>query len=254
MTEKTNIDINKLRTQFEQENELRKELVNLQKKIDKLTQKKEDLHNQLINDYGNSNFFNQIQNIDFYKDEVEFLKNKLEEYFKTKFELVSVVTKTKENHGWHEDLGELDGYLWHDNFVVYCAKFFAPKPVATFIYKNQKNLTYEKCNNLFNRHNIFLIEEDWLGEKSMMQTKYYEKYSPRLSLKNVFRNFIRHTSNNNLYYKDDEKFLNAIFETLNYYFIKKEEENKEKKVRKLQECKKEYELAKKKYMELKKEM
>lgn len=167
---------------------------------------------------ADNDFFETVKGIYFSDDEFDFFKSRLEEFYNQKFELVSITTST---------LKLARDLRWPNYRQIaiseqrYYANLLVPVELKDYIEKRQTRITKNSCDQMLKHENIFLIDEDWINVDISRGEEYLKK---GLALFDVFKkmkscdleHIKNHTDYRNPYFKNDDRFLNAIFDTLEY--------------------------------------
>ena len=194
---------------------------------------------------SNIDFYEKVRLIYFREKDFDFFVNRLNELYNKNFKLVSIKTQHTENFViTHRYIGDLEDYDYEDNYKTYCLKILVDEKIFDFVANKIKKSSVENIKKLYNKENIVLIDQGWCSDEwkwadhdytSLYKLSSYNNAKPILDLEKVFnhlseRNIFRNgKENNNPYYKNDERFLTAVFDTIKFSLKNKKQKEKEEK-------------------------
>ena len=191
----------------------------LKKEKEKFKKTKKDFYDKAYHCFAEKNF--------------DFFVNRLNKLYNKNFKVLSVVTNHRKNFPIQTyDGGEFDRPEYIDNYKTYCVKLLVDEKMCDIVAMKIKRSKVEIIKKLFKQENIILLDQGWCCDKydyrdhdytSSYYLSGYNEKEPALFLDNVFahlddsRGFWKSVNQEeNLYFKNDERFLTAIFDTLKY--------------------------------------
>ena len=171
------------------------------------------LENMFYGEVTKSSFHNSLN-----KKYFEYFVKQLENNYGKEFEVINLKSKSKKVKKEYEAM--LNREITAEKH--FCFKLIVPKSMSDFIKHKFVDIKESDLKKLCKSPNIFLVNGKWCNQYNEDEVFY-----DCLSLRHVFAHLsntnisIDNLSNidikSNLYYKDDKRFLNAIFETMNLH-------------------------------------
>ena len=271
------MDLKTLKEEFKKTKELLKDNNVLEQKIKEIEKKVEEYKNQLLKevldlnndvisqfnqsfaevyDYHGKDLKNKFYHlitevydkVYFWGDDFNKFVENLEKNYNQKFEVLTLKSQSTKDFDEYEDY---ERYTVKKYFYV---NLIVPKSMKEIIARKYKDIKEKDLEVLCSKENIFLIDKEWVESNDYHLDNEIDltKVFAHLDVNNSFN--VKKLNNcnpyNNLYYKNDERFENSIFETLEYYNekIKKEDAKENKKI--LDNYKKQLEKEQKRYEEM----
>ena len=184
----------------------------------------------------------------FWKKDFDFFVDRLNKLYGKNFKVLSIVTNHTRNFPIMTYEGsDIDRPEYKDNYKTYCLKLLVDEKMCDIVAVKIKKSKVESIKKLFKQENIILLDQGWCCNKYDYRdhdytSKYYlggyNEKEPAMFLYNVFahlddsRGFWGSvTQEENLYFKNDKRFLTAIFDTIEY-MQKNKKEQKDSKMEK----------------------